>query len=633
MLLSAGARPAQPRSTHPARPAHPAHPSDSARHTANKLLISVSFKERPHMYLENINGPEDVKKLDAEARKVLAQEIRDNLLVMESKHGGHFGPNFGIVEATIALHTVFNSPVDHIVYDVSHQTYPHKMLTGRKQAYMDPALYDSVSPYTDPAETPHDLFKIGHTSTSISLALGLAKARDIMDGKENIIAVIGDGSMSGGEALEGLNVAGELNSNFIIVFNDNQMSIAENHGGMYDQFAELRRTNGAAENNLFKSMGLDYLYVNDGNDIEALIAAFEQVKDTTHPVVVHINTLKGKGYAPAEANKEKWHWHMPFDIQTGQSPTSGSSESYASIFAEYALKRAKTDPKFLVLMSAVPGLLGLTQERREELGKHYLDVGIAEETAVAMASGAAHAGAHVIWGSSATFIQRTYDQLTQDLALNQNPAVIVGSGSIRGLMAATHQGLSSISMIANIPNMVYLAPSNAEEYIAMLDWALDQDKHPVYIAIPSGPVVHAEGPVRTNFDALNTYEVTREGSKVAVLALGDFYDLGEKTVEALSSTLGIEATLVKPYFASGVDQNLLDNLVKDHDVIVTIEDGIIEGGWGQNIASYLGTSSAHVLNYGVKKAFYDRVNIADLMRESHLDPELIAADVKQVLGL
>ena len=430
-----------------------------------------------------------------------------------------------------------------------------------------------------------------------------------------------------------MNVAGELNSNFIIVFNDNQMSIAENHGGMYDQFAELRRTNGAAENNLFKSMGLDYLYVNDGNDIEALIAAFEQVKDSTHPVVVHINTLKGKGYAPAEANKEKWHWHMPFDIQTGQSPASGSSESYASIFAEYALKRAKTDPKFLVLMSAVPGLLGLSQERREELGKHYLDVGIAEETAVAMASGAAHAGAHVIWGSSATFIQRTYDQLTQDLALNQNPAVIVGSGSIRGLMAATHQGLSSISMIANIPNMVYLAPSNAEEYIAMLDWALDQDKHPVYIAIPSGPVIHAEGSVRTNFDALNTYEVTRKGSKVAVLALGDFYDLGEKTIEALSSTLGIEATLVKPYFASGVDQNLLDNLVKDHDVIVTIEDGIIEGGWGQNIASYLGTSPARVLNYGVKKAFYDRVNIADLMRESHLDPELIAADVKQVLGL
>lgn len=585
------------------------------------------------MYLENINGPEDVKKLDAEARKVLAQEIRDNLLVMESNHGGHFGPNFGIVEATIALHTVFNSPVDHIVYDVSHQTYPHKMLTGRKQAYMDPALYDSVSPYTDPVETPHDLFKIGHTSTSISLALGLAKARDIMGGKENIIAVIGDGSMSGGEALEGLNVAGELNSNFIIVFNDNQMSIAENHGGMYDQFAELRRTNGAAENNLFKSMGLDYLYVNDGNDIEALIAAFEQVKDTTHPVVVHINTLKGKGYAPAEANKEKWHWHMPFDIQTGQSSASASSESYAGIFAEHALKRAKTDPKFLVLMSAVPALLGLTQERREELGKHYLDVGIAEETAVAMASGAAHAGAHVVWGSSATFIQRTYDQLTQDLALNQNPAVIVGSGSIRGLMAATHQGISSISMIANIPNMVYLAPSNAEEYIAMLDWALDQDEHPVYIAIPSGPVIHAEGSVRTNFDALNTYEVTRKGSKVAVLALGDFYDLGEKTVEALSSTLGIEATLVKPYFASGVDQNLLDNLVKDHDVIVTIEDGIIEGSWGQNIASYLGTSSARVLNYGVKKAFYDRVNIADLMRENHLDPELIATDIKQVLGL
>ena len=585
------------------------------------------------MYLENIHSPQDVKALASDQLPVLAQEIRDALLRRAAAHGGHFGPNFGFVEATIALHYVFDSPRDHFVFDVSHQTYPHKMLTGRVDAYLDPARYDEVSGYSNPAESDHDLFEDGHTSTSISLALGLAKARDLAGRHENVVAVIGDGSLSGGEALEGLDVAGELGSNFVIVFNDNQMSIAENHGGMYDQFAELRRTNGAAENNLFKSMGLDYLYVNDGNDIEALIAAFEQVKDSTHPVVVHINTLKGKGYAPAEANKEKWHWHMPFDIQTGQSPASGSSESYASIFAEYALKRAKTDPKFLVLMSAVPGLLGLSQERREELGKHYLDVGIAEETAVAMASGAAHAGAHVIWGSSATFIQRTYDQLTQDLALNQNPAVIVGSGSIRGLMAATHQGLSSISMIANIPNMVYLAPSNAEEYIAMLDWALDQDKHPVYIAIPSGPVIHAEGSVRTNFDALNTYEVTRKGSKVAVLALGDFYDLGEKTVEALSSTLGIEATLVKPYFASGVDQDLLDNLVKDHDVIVTIEDGIIEGGWGQNIASYLGTSSARVLNYGVKKAFYDRVNIADLMRESHLDPELIAADIKQVLGL
>lgn len=585
------------------------------------------------MYLEHIDSPDDVKKLSAEQRVTLAQEIRDNLLEMESKHGGHFGPNFGIVEATIALHTVFNSPVDHIVFDVSHQTYPHKMLTGRKRAYMDPEFYGSVSPYTDPAETPHDLFKIGHTSTSLSLALGLAKARDVMGGNENIVAVIGDGSMSGGEALEGLNVAGELNSNFIIVFNDNQMSIAENHGGMYDQFAELRRTKGAAPNNLFKSMGLDYLYVDEGNNIEALISAFEQVKDSNHPVVVHINTLKGKGYAPAEADKEPWHWHMPFDIKTGQNLVSGNSESYGSIFAEYALKRAKTDPKFLVLMSAVPGLLGLNRERREELGDRYFDVGIAEETAVAMASGAAHAGAHVIWGSSATFIQRTYDQLSQDLAVNQNPAVIVGgSGSVWGMMDVTHQALCSIPMIANIPNMVFLSPSNVEEYLAMIDWALNQDKHPVYIAIPAGPVVHADGPVRTNYDDINTNEITHKGSKVAVLALGDFYELGEKTIEALKSTLGIDATLVKPYFASGRDEALLNELSKNHEVIITLEDGILEGGWGQTIASYFGGSSIRVLNYGIKKGFYDRAKAQDLLRENRIEPELIAEDVKRILG-
>ena len=332
------------------------------------------------MYLETITSPADIKHYTAAQRSALAQEMRDALIRRTSIAGGHIGPNLGIVEATIALHTVFDSPRDKIVFDVSHQCYPHKMLTGRAAAYIDEAQYGAVSGFTNTDESPHDIFNIGHTSTSISLATGLAKARDLAGGTENVIALIGDGSMSGGEALEGLNVAGEMETNLIIVFNDNEQSISENHGGMYDQFAELRRTNGAAENNLFKSMGLDYLYVNDGNDIEALIAAFKQVKDSTHPVVVHINTLKGKGYAPAEANKEKWHWHMPFDIQTGLSPASGSSESYASIFAEYALKRAKTDSKFLVLMSAVPGLLGLTQERREELGKHYLDVGIAEET-------------------------------------------------------------------------------------------------------------------------------------------------------------------------------------------------------------------------------------------------------------
>ena len=584
------------------------------------------------MYLEKINNPEDVKKLDATGRQGLVDEIRAALLSRASKHGGHFGSNFGMVEATVALHTVFDSPHDHIVYDVSHQTYPHKMLTGRKEAFTDPEHYDDISPYTDPDETPHDLFKIGHTSTSISLALGLAKARDLRGGHENIVAVIGDGSMSGGEALEGLNVAGELDSNFIIVFNDNQRSIAENHGGMYDRFKELRESNGAAPDNLFKAMGLDYVYVNDGNNTEALIAAFKQVKDIDHPVVVHINTLKGKGYEPALKDEEAWHWHGPFDIATGQSLSDGPApESYANLAGEYLLKRAETDENLLVVASAVPFALGMSPERRERMGKHYLDVGIAEETAVAIASGAAHAGAHVVWGSSTIFQQRVYDQLSQDLALNGNPAVIVGnSGSVWGMSDVTHASFWTIPMIANIPNITYLAPTNAEEYLAMLRWGLDQDKHPVFIQVPGGPVRHAKGPVRKSYDELRS-EVVRRGSKIAIFGLGSLFDMGEKTADILRESLGFEVTLVNPLFASGLDSELLDNLAVNHDIFVTLEDGQLEGGWGQTLASYFGNSDKHVLNYGIKKDFYDRFEADKLLHENRLEPGLIVADIRAAL--
>ena len=584
------------------------------------------------MYLEKINNPEDVKKLDATGRQGLVDEIRAALLSRASKHGGHFGPNFGMVEATVALHTVFDSPHDHIVYDVSHQTYPHKMLTCRKEAFTDPEHYDDVSPYTDPDETPHDLFKIGHTSTSVSLALGLAKARDLRGGHENIIAVIGDGSMSGGEALEGLNVAGELNSNFIIVFNDNQRSIAENHGGMYDRFKELRKSNGAAPDNLFKAMGLDYVYVNDGNDTEALIATFKQVKDIDHPIVVHINTLKGKGYEPALKDEEAWHWHGPFDITTGQSLSDGSApESYANLAGEYLLKRAETDENLLVVASAVPFALGMSPERRERMGKHYLDVGIAEETAVAIASGAVHAGAHVVWGSSTTFQQRVYDQLSQDLALNGNPAVIVGnSGSVWGMSDVTHASLWTIPMIANIPNITYLAPTNAEEYLAMLHWGLDQEKHPVFIQVPGGPVRHAKGPVRKSYDDLRS-EVVRRGSKIAIFGLGSLFNMGEKTADILRESLGFEVTLVNPLFASGLDSELLDNLAVNHDIFVTLEDGQLEGGWGQTLASYFGNSDKHVLNYGIKKGFYDRFEADTLLHENRLEAGLIVADIRAAL--
>lgn len=584
------------------------------------------------MYLENVNGPADVKVLDAEGRRALAQEVRDALLKKESVRGGHFGPNFGFVEATIALHSVFDSPHDHLVFDISHQTYIHKMLTGRKDAFLFEEHYDDVSAYSNPKETDHDLFEVGHTSTSVALALGMAKARDVMGDHENVVAIIGDGSLSGGEALEGLDAAAELDSNFIVVFNDNQMSIAENHGGIYPGLARLRESGGQAEDNLFRVMGFDYLYVADGNDTEALISAFSKVKDINHPVVVHVNTVKGKGYAPAEENKEAWHWHGPFDVATGEGLWP-RRETYGSLTGTYLVERARRDPKLLIVASGVPGAMGLNSERREELGKHYVDVGIAEECAVALASGAAKRGAHVVWGSEATFIQRTYDQLSQDLSINGNPATILGGdGSVWGMSDVTHAAFYSIPMIANIPGIVFLAPTSAEEYLGMLEWSLNQSEHPVYIAVPGGPVRHSATPVRGDYSQLGRFEVVRRGSKVAILALGDFFELGEKAADLLSHELGHEVTLVNPLFASGLDESMLDELATDHRLIVTLEDGSLDGGFGEKVARHFGTSKTLVANYGFKKAFYDRYDASELMREAHLTPEQICADAMALLG-
>lgn len=402
-----------------------------------------------------------------------------------SIHGGHCGPNFGMVEATIALHYVFNLPVDKFVFDVSHQTYPHKMLTGRAYGFLDESRYDDITGYSCPEESEHDFFTVGHTSTSVSLACGLAKARDLKGDKENVIAIIGDGSLSGGEALEGLNVAAELDSNFIIVINDNDMSIAENHGGMYQNLKLLRDTDGKAECNLFKSMGLDYVFVNDGNDLCSLISAFKSVKDTDKPVVVHIVTQKGKGFYFAEENKEQWHWCMPFNIETGKPKFNFDGEDYSSITVDYLLDKMKKDEKVIAITSATPTVFGFTEDKRKLVGKQFVDVGIAEETAVALASGIAAGGGKPVYGVYSTFIQRTYDQLSQDLCINNNSAtIIVYAASVFGMNDVTHLGIYDIPMMSNIPKLVYLAPTTKEEYLAMLDWSVEQNKHPVAIRIP-----------------------------------------------------------------------------------------------------------------------------------------------------
>ena len=550
-----------------------------------------------------------------------------------SKHGGHFGPNLGMVEATIALHYVFNSPTDKIVYDVSHQSYPHKMLTGRKDAFLYEDKYDDVSGYSNPDESDHDFFTIGHTSTSVSLACGLAKGRDLKGDSENIIAVIGDGSLSGGEALEGLDFASELNSNLIIVVNDNDMSIAENHGGLYKNLKQLRDTDGKSECNLFKSMGLDYVFVKDGNDIDSLITAFEQVKDSTYPVVVHICTQKGKGYKIAEENKENWHYCGPFNLETGKSDMSqDGGEDYSSMTADILLKKMKEDKTVVGITSATPTVFGFTEDKRKEAGSQFVDVGIAEETAVALASGIAKNGGKPVYGVYSTFIQRTYDQLSQDLCINNSPAtILVYWASVYGMNDVTHLGIYDIPMMSNIPNLVYLAPTTKEEYLAMLDWSIEQNDHPVAIRVPIS-VVSDGKKVTKDFSKLNEYEVTQNGSKIAIVALGSFYSVGAKTAEIIENKTGVKPTLINPIYITGTDDKLLEQLKENHDIVITVEDGVLDGGFGEKIARFYGNSDVKVLNYGLKKEFLDRYNPEEIVKANRLTPEQIAEDVCGIIG-
>ena len=585
------------------------------------------------MYLEKINGPADVKKLNIGQLNILADEVRHFLIEKLSNYGGHVGPNLGMVEATVALHYVFNSPIDKIVFDVSHQSYAHKILTGRKQAFMDSSHYSDVTGYSEPSESEHDHFVIGHTSTSVSLACGLAKGRDLTGGKENIIAVIGDGSLSGGEAFEGLDVAGsELRSNFIVIVNDNQMSIAENHGGLYKNLQLLRDTDGKAENNIFKALGLDYLYVAEGNDIASLIDAFRKVKDIDRPVVVHINTLKGKGLKYAEEDKEKWHYEAPFNIETGESKFNSDEADYGDLTARYLLDKMPSNPGLVAITSGTPSVFGFSKPLREQAGRQFLDVGIAEETAVAMSSGIAKQGGKPVWGVYSTFIQRTYDQLSQDLCINDNPALmLVFWGGIEGMNDVTHTCFYDISLLANIPNLIYLAPSCREEYFAMLDWAIAYREHPVAIRVPLGGVISRADVEAEGVDwSIPAYEITRKGSRVAILGLGNYHQLGEKVCSLLESQ-GTEATLINPRIITSLDKEILDALKSDHELVVTLEDGQIDGGWGEKVARYYGDSDMKVLVRGQRKQFEDHYVVEELLKENRLTPELITEDVLNIL--
>ena len=579
--------------------------------------------------LQNINKPADVKELNNEQLNILATEIREAILNRDSVIGGHVGPNLGIVETTIALHYVFNSPTDKIVWDVSHQCYPHKLLTGRKEGFITDEGMKKISGYTNQDESEHDFFKVGHTSTSVSLACGLAKARDLKGEKHNVIAVIGDGSLSGGEALEGFNNAAVLGSNVIIIVNDNEMSIAENQGGLYTNLRLLRETNGSAELNMFKALGFEYHYVADGNSTQDLIKALSSVKDTDKPTVLHIHTLKGKGYKLAEENKETWHWNVPFNIEDGSPKWNMSGENINDLTYNYILEKIKTDDTIVAVNAGTPGVFGLNAERRKTLGKHFVDVGIAEEHAVAFASALAKGGAKPIYLVMSSFIQRTYDQLSQDLALNNNPAVIlVAWGGISGA-DMTHLCSFDISMTSNIPNLVYIAPTTVEEYMAMLDWAVEQNEYPVIIRQPK-EMIHTSLPVDTDYSKLNTYKIEEQGTKVAIIAEGSFFKLGKNVAEELRQH-NIKPTLINPRYLTGIDKECLENLKNDHQLVITLEDGELDGGFGEKIARFYGSSEMKVLNYGSFKEFTDRANLNELYTRYRLKPELIVKDILDIL--
>ncbi|NME49846.1 1-deoxy-D-xylulose-5-phosphate synthase [Enterococcus cecorum] len=583
------------------------------------------------MILEKINDAKDLKQLNRAQLHTLVDEARTALLNKISQHGGHNGPNLGVVEMTVALHRVFNSPVDKLVFDISHQTYIHKMLTGRAQAFLDPAHFDDVSGYTNPKESEHDLFTVGHTSTSLALANGIAVARDLKQENYNVLALIGDGSLSGGLAFEGLNNIAEQNSNIIVIVNDNDQSIADNFGGLYRNLKALRESNGQAKDNFFQSLGFEYHYLDEGNDLDALIDLFESVKDVDHPVLLHVHTVKGKGFKFAEENREKFHAGGPFSLETGEYVKRGTgAKTYSNLTTEFLWDKMQKDKTVVAVNAGTPMML-FNPEQRKQLGKQFIDVGIAEQQAATMMAGLAKNGTKPVWAVYSTFMQRSYDQISHDLALNDLPGtILVYSASVNGMNDESHLGIFDIPFLSHIPNLVYLAPTNQEEYLAMLDWSLEQTHHPVAIRVPVGPLRSTGKADTTDYNQLYQNEVVQAGSKVAVMGVGNFFGLAEEVIAALAKE-NIQATLINPKFISGVDEKLLTELVNNHQLVVTLEDGITDGGYGQTIASFLGNTDVKVQNYGLDKAFHDRYVASELLAENGITVENIVKNILAVV--
>lgn len=632
--------------------------------------------------LSSIHTPADVHALSAQQLRDLCLEIRATLLDYGKKHGGHIGSNLGVVELTVALHRVFDSPRDRFIFDVSHQSYVHKMLTGRAEAYLDQSRFDEVTGFTNPLESEHDSFVLGHTGTSISLACGLAKTRDMQRGAAgestigNVIAIIGDGSLSSAIAFEGLNNAAEQGGNLIIIVNDNEMSIAEDFGGMYGQLAKLRTSNGMAELNLFKAFGLDYRYVEQGNDVDALVEVLNEVKDIDHPIVVHIHTTKGLGFndeteadngsdgcnqtnpQPHAGQCEANHWQDP-EASLGKPPDA--RKYYGEMAMASLERRFDNEPGLVVISPATPGSNGITRDFRERAGAHYVDTGITEEHAAAFAAGIARAGGRPVLATSATFFQRTFDQLQQELALNHVPATLLIFGA--GISGAdnTHSGTFDMTMFANVPDVTCLAPASGEQMLDMLAWATGPSEHGVVaIRMPGEQILALERAADMAFDPLQRaeehdpavniagacpfvrYQIVQPGRDVAILGLGNTMPLAAEITSALAENdeehAAITATLVDALQYSTMDAELLAMLADGHRLVVTLEDGQLEGGWGEKVTAFYANSSntkashVRVLNFGAAKEFTDRVPLGELNERYGLTSETIVSRIRGILS-
>lgn len=632
--------------------------------------------------LSSIHTPADVHALSAQQLRDLCLEIRATLLDYGKQHGGHIGSNLGVVELTVALHRVFDSPRDRFIFDVSHQSYVHKMLTGRAEAYLDQSRFDEVTGFTNPLESEHDSFVLGHTGTSISLACGLAKTRDMQRGAAgestigDVIAIIGDGSLSSAIAFEGLNNAAEQGGNLIIIVNDNEMSIAEDFGGMYGQLAKLRTSNGMAELNLFKAFGLDYRYVEQGNDVDALVEVLNEVKDIDHPIVVHIHTTKGLGFndeteadngsdgcnqtnpQPHAGQCEANHWQDP---EASLGKPLDARKYYGEMAMASLERRFDNEPGLVVISPATPGSNGITRDFRERAGAHYVDTGITEEHAAAFAAGIARAGGRPVLATSATFFQRTFDQLQQELALNHVPATLLIFGA--GISGAdnTHSGTFDMTMFANVPDVTCLAPSSGEQMLDMLAWATGPSEHGVVaIRMPGEQILALERAADMAFDPLQRaeehdpavniagacpfarYQIVQPGRDVAILGLGNTMPLAAEITSALAENdeehAAITATLVDALQYSTMDAELLAMLADGHRLVVTLEDGQLEGGWGEKVTAFYANSSntkashVRVLNFGAAKEFTDRVPLGELNERYGLTSETIVSRIRGILS-